>query len=151
MELDQRISWTCSELCIAKWEMIESLRRFWWHLLLLAVLFGLYVTPAPPDLDALLSSTLGPKDDVRSVLVLTAHPDDEAMFFSPSILHLVKHGWNVRGLCMSVGELLPQHDRMMLIDLGNATGLGEIRRRELAESYRILGVPGEYVHYVDDL
>jgi hypothetical protein len=39
----------------------------------------------------------------RSALILTAHPDDEVMFFSPSILGLERDGWDVRGLCLSSG------------------------------------------------
>jgi hypothetical protein len=38
-------------------------------------------------------------------LFLTAHPDDECMFFAPSIKALSAQGWEVSGLCMSYGEL----------------------------------------------
>jgi len=51
-------------------------------------------------------------------LVLTAHPDDEIMFFSPAIRALQAAGFNVGVLCLSNGEtLLP------------AVGGGKPRRR----------------------
>jgi hypothetical protein len=40
-----------------------------------------------------------------NVLFLTAHPDDECMFFSPAILALRAEGANVYGLSLSIGEL----------------------------------------------
>ena len=36
-------------------------------------------------------------------LLVTAHPDDEAMFFSPTILHLIEQGLRVALLCVSTG------------------------------------------------
>ena len=38
----------------------------------------------------------------RNVLFLTAHPDDECMFFAPSILKFNRH-CNVHLLCISSG------------------------------------------------
>ncbi|WVF70985.1 hypothetical protein IAT40_005781 [Kwoniella sp. CBS 6097] len=64
-------------------------------------------------------------------LVVTAHPDDEVMFFSPTILGLISQGWEVNGLCLSTG---------------NSSGLGDIRTQELVASYKALGVsPGNVV------
>lgn len=42
-------------------------------------------------------------------LILTAHPDDEAMFFAPTILNLIAAGWGVVAVCMSNGELPYAH------------------------------------------
>jgi N-acetylglucosaminylphosphatidylinositol deacetylase len=39
-----------------------------------------------------------------SVLLVTAHPDDEAMFFSPTILSLTRHRVPVALLCLSNGK-----------------------------------------------
>jgi len=72
---------------------------------------------------------------IRRVLVLTAHPDDEVMFFAPAILHLLAAGAQVYGLCMSSG---------------NAAGLGEIRKGEIIRAYQTLGVPPAQVSVVDD-
>lgn len=38
------------------------------------------------------------------VLFVTAHPDDECMFFAPTILSLVKEGYCVYLLCLSAGN-----------------------------------------------
>lgn len=61
----------------------------------------------------------------RRILLLTAHPDDECMFFAPTILQLVASSSDVYSLCLSTGD---------------SDGLGEIREKELAGSLDILGV-----------
>jgi hypothetical protein len=38
------------------------------------------------------------------VLLVTAHPDDECMFFTPTILHFVNNGAKVAILCLSNGK-----------------------------------------------
>lgn len=44
------------------------------------------------------------QDRKPRALLLTAHPDDEAMFFGPTVLGLQREGWEVSGLCLSVGQ-----------------------------------------------
>ena len=41
--------------------------------------------------------------DEKSVLLVTAHPDDECMFFSPTILNL-RRSSTVHLLCLSTGK-----------------------------------------------
>ena len=77
--------------------------------------------------DALLSS--------RGVLLVTAHPDDEAMFFVPTLLALQARGVAVHVLCLSTGDY---------------DGLGAARSEELVRSCASLGVPAERVALVDD-
>lgn len=60
----------------------------------------------------------------RALLVI-AHPDDEAMFFGPTLQRLAAHGTDLRVLCLSTG---------------NAAGLGRIRKNELLRSCETLGV-----------
>lgn len=64
----------------------------------------------------------------RRFLLVTAHPDDECMFFSPSLLGLKSHGCTVDVLCLSAGD---------------ADGLGATREKELVESCKMLGIRGE--------
>lgn len=71
----------------------------------------------------------------QHVLVLTAHPDDECMFFAPTIHALRAHGVQVSALCLSQG---------------NADGLGHLRTSELVRSYDVLGVPAKHVACIDD-
>ncbi|WVQ65220.1 uncharacterized protein L199_003393 [Kwoniella botswanensis] len=73
-------------------------------------------------------------DGHPKALILTAHPDDEVMFFSPTILSLVSEGWTVSGLCLSTG---------------NSSGLGVIRTEELYGSYQVLGVERKNVKVID--
>ncbi|KDQ10283.1 hypothetical protein BOTBODRAFT_36393 [Botryobasidium botryosum FD-172 SS1] len=71
----------------------------------------------------------------NNILILTSHPDDEAMFFAPTILSLAKHkDLTVWALVLSVG---------------NADGLGDTRRREVEESYGVLGVRLDRVAVMD--
>ncbi|BEI97084.1 hypothetical protein CcaverHIS631_0206730 [Cutaneotrichosporon cavernicola] len=97
-------------------------------LLLLAALFaagvaGFQILVTRANERAALSLAEGVEKP--AVLVLTAHPDDEAMFFAPTIVNLVAAGWDVHPVCMSIG---------------NAEGLGGVRSLELLESYTRLGV-----------
>lgn len=66
----------------------------------------------------------------RHICLLIAHPDDEAMFFAPSVLALTRPaaGNHVRILCLSTGD---------------ADGLGATRRRELQRSAVLLGLRSE--------
>ncbi|XP_061197254.1 N-acetylglucosaminyl-phosphatidylinositol de-N-acetylase-like [Saccostrea echinata] len=63
---------------------------------------------------------------VQKVLIITAHPDDECMFFSPTIQSLINSGNFVHILCLSNG---------------NFYGLGKTRSLELFSSCETLGVP----------
>ncbi|XP_068661503.1 uncharacterized protein [Aristolochia californica] len=62
----------------------------------------------------------------RNILLVVAHPDDESMFFSPTILYLTSMGHNVHVLCMSTG---------------NADGKGSLREEELYKACEVLRVP----------
>ncbi|KAI1393193.1 LmbE-like protein [Hypoxylon trugodes] len=66
----------------------------------------------------------------KHICLLIAHPDDEAMFFAPSVLALTRpeSGNQLKILCLSSG---------------NADGLGETRKKELAKSGVLLGLRSE--------
>jgi LmbE family N-acetylglucosaminyl deacetylase len=81
------------------------------------------------------------------------------MFFSPTILSLVKQNVHVKSLCLSSGMLLYlylfsnvqlMHMRSFTVAAsGNATGLGDIRSQELISSYRVLGLNDTDVRVVN--
>ncbi|KAF1345833.1 putative deacetylase LmbE-like domain-containing protein [Delphinella strobiligena] len=75
---------------------------------------------------SLLTGTFLMLTDKR-ICLLIAHPDDEAMFFAPTVLSLTRpeYGNHVKILCLSSG---------------NADGLGEVRRKELVKSGALLGL-----------
>ena len=62
----------------------------------------------------------------KSILLITAHPDDECMFFTPTILALKQMGIQVTLLCFTDGDY---------------NGLGKIRMKELEASCKVLGIP----------
>ncbi|XP_037228628.1 N-acetylglucosaminyl-phosphatidylinositol de-N-acetylase isoform X3 [Falco rusticolus] len=72
-------------------------------------------------------------DGVRALLV-TAHPDDEAMFFAPTVLGLGRAGGRAAVLCCSAGNYYNQ---------------GEIRKKELEQSCFLLGIPASDVTIID--
>ncbi|GAA5997692.1 hypothetical protein JCM5350_003987 [Sporobolomyces pararoseus] len=63
----------------------------------------------------------------ESVLWITAHPDDESFFFAPTITNLVESPRMTQAslLCLSIGDY---------------EGAGFIRRSELHESCKVLGI-----------
>ncbi|KAK3301667.1 putative deacetylase LmbE-like domain-containing protein [Chaetomium strumarium] len=63
----------------------------------------------------------------KRICILIAHPDDEAMFFAPTVQALTRPG-------------LGNHVKILCLSSGNADGLGETRKRELAKSGLILGL-----------
>lgn len=73
----------------------------------------------------------------QSILYVTAHPDDEAMFFGPSIIYATDPTRNnsVSLLCLSTG---------------NDQGLGEVRSSELINAAEILGISGANVTIIND-
>lgn len=74
----------------------------------------------------------------KRICLLIAHPDDEAMFFSPTLLSLARPELQNRIfiLCLSSGD---------------ADGLGHIRKTELVKSALLLGVPSaEQVVVIED-
>lgn len=69
-------------------------------------LFNLLNRPPPPAQFTPQLHNGNATDRNATALFVTAHPDDEAMFFAPSILGLQELGWDIEGLCLSSGTLL---------------------------------------------
>ncbi|KAK0639928.1 putative deacetylase LmbE-like domain-containing protein [Cercophora newfieldiana] len=63
----------------------------------------------------------------RNLLIVTAHPDDECLFFAPSILGVLG-----RNRAMTGG--------LLVMSTGNNYGIGDLRRTELAGSCKALGI-----------
>ncbi|KAL6463860.1 hypothetical protein MHYP_G00282510 [Metynnis hypsauchen] len=76
-----------------------------------------------------------PAVDAVRALFVTAHPDDECMFFAPSVLKLVESKASVYLLCLSSGNFYKQ---------------GAQRRQELLDSCAVLGIPANRVTIVEN-
>jgi len=72
--------------------------------------------------------------NLKQYLIITAHPDDEIMFFAPTIIGLRKQGFKVKILCLSTGN----YDKK-----------GEIRQVEIKNCVKLLGVTEENVTVLD--
>eukprot|EP00040_Diaphanoeca_grandis_P029576 m.173489 g.173489 ORF g.173489 m.173489 type:complete len:254 (+) comp31726_c2_seq4:241-1002(+) len=76
-----------------------------------------------------------PNVDNQTVLLVIAHPDDEAMFFGPSILSLTT---------------LPHTQfHVLCLTTGNYDGLGVLRRKELYESCKTFGIASSRIQILD--
>jgi len=102
----------------------------------IGLLLGLVLTLA---LRALRSTASRPLPGERLMLV-TAHPDDEAMFFAPMLF---------ANRAVS-GSAMKQRVNVMCLSTGDADGLGRMRRKELVAACAVLGVKKEGVHVYDD-
>lgn len=63
----------------------------------------------------------------RSLLIVTAHPDDECLFFAPSILGVLDANPRVKA-------------GLLALSIGNNDGIGELRKNELELSCASLGI-----------
>lgn len=72
--------------------------------ILLAVLFINVVIPYIVHVLCRLRNTTFTK--VKEALLVIAHPDDECMFFAPTIIGLQERGIKVNILCLSTGEFI---------------------------------------------
>ena len=89
-------------------------------LFILAILFFFLFRRNFPKLHAFDGNTL----------IVTAHPDDECMFFAPTIL--------------SLSNNVHQNLYILCLSNGNYYGLGSKRQSEFFASLRILGIPKEH-------
>lgn len=73
----------------------------------------------------------------RALVLVTAHPDDEAMFFSPTLLELGKSQYDneIHLICLSNGDY---------------DGLGTIRKSEVIRSGQMLGLDSVFVGDLHD-
>ncbi|KAJ7452731.1 LmbE-like protein [Mycena galericulata] len=67
-------------------------------------------------------------------LFLTAHPDDETFFFSPTLTALGRGSSSVQGL----GDIF-----VVSLSTGNAKGLGDVRKEEFGRALEIFGIREE--------
>jgi N-acetylglucosaminylphosphatidylinositol deacetylase len=73
------------------------------------------------------------------IVLLTAHPDDESMFFTPTITELTKENYN-------------NYFHLICLSNGDYNGLGNIRRNEIEKASKLLSIESvKVLDYVDDI
>lgn len=94
-----------------------------------------------------------PVSAAHTVLLVTAHPDDETLFFLPALQGLQAAGARITVLCLSTGDspsaIFAELHTLLCISsvwvrIGNAEGLGVVRREELRAACRVLSVSTYY-------
>ena len=102
----------------------ETLPQWAFYILLAPILvfalwhFNSALIPPPPPPEQLRN---------KRIVLLIAHPDDESMFFSPTLTTLAK-------------PELQNHIKILCLSSGNAAGLGEKRKKELESAAVKLGL-----------
>lgn len=98
--------------------------------LLLSFLTRAVYSPVAADIELILGES-----ETARVLLLTAHPDDECLFFTPTVSSLLAPP--------SVTDLPERNVELysLCLSAGNADGLGDVRRDELSRSLDVLGIP----------
>uniref|UniRef100_A0A0G4FLU6 N-acetylglucosaminylphosphatidylinositol deacetylase n=1 Tax=Chromera velia CCMP2878 TaxID=1169474 RepID=A0A0G4FLU6_9ALVE len=79
--------------------------------------------------------------EAKRVLLVIAHPDDESMFFSPT-LKLLQSLNGERGQTKEVS--------ILCLSNGNFAGLGSVREKELTKAAESFGIPSERVTTLND-
>ena len=109
----------------------ELIRELWLPFVIVFVMCFIYIKYSCVNYFVSREKSLS----CKNVLFVTAHPDDECMFFAPTILSVLAEGHNVFVVCLSKGDYY---------------GQGDIRKKELISSCSKLGVPASNVTIVDD-
>ena len=73
--------------------------------------------------------------EAKRILIVTSHPDDETMFFGPTIL----------SLCRGKSNFLPSNLFLLCMSTGDHKSMGARRKHELYEACKILGIPEENI------
>ncbi|CCH45272.1 hypothetical protein BN7_4854 [Wickerhamomyces ciferrii] len=97
-------------------------------LLFTSFLFWAILTTSIQELDTSFKLNKIPEAlQNKHIQLLIAHPDDEVMFFAPTLVELSKarHNNTISATCLSIG---------------NDQGLGPVRQKELERSFQILGI-----------
>ena len=93
--------------------------------------------------------------DEKRIMLVIAHPDDEAMFFGPTLI-AVRDSSLLSVICLSTGPLRFHFLNNVFLQIfinilitGNADGLGSTRRQELLNSADFFGIDRSLVHVID--
>ena len=97
--------------------------------LFLSLLARVVYNPATNNVELILG-----KSQTARVLLLTAHPDDECLFFAPTVSSLLAQP-SALGASGRAIELYS-----LCLSSGDADGLGHVRAGELARSLDVLGI-----------
>ena len=112
---------------------MTTLTHVAWFFVLVAILAKALQDPVQGNFTAFQDTNA----TETNILLLTAHPDDECMFFAPTLLGMHKLAHASQG----AGKLTKKHNLYSLcLSVGDADGLGKIRREELSRSLDVLGI-----------
>ena len=110
---------------------MDSASYYWFSMLLILPVVILYAFLVKFSVDRLPES-------VSRVALVIAHPDDEVMFFAPSLIKIMKQ----------IGR---ENFYLVCITNGNHYDIGDIREKELIRSGQTMGIPRKNIVQVNDM
>ncbi|KAE9398468.1 LmbE-like protein [Gymnopus androsaceus JB14] len=115
------------------------------HVLILSVLIAALYRPT--DSGNIFRNDFPESSDPLRILLVTAHPDDECLFFAPTILALTNRS---RLADASIKQENDNELFSLCLSIGDADGLGHIRREEYEKSLDVLGIKDTNRIVLDD-
>ncbi|KAI0301557.1 putative deacetylase LmbE-like domain-containing protein [Multifurca ochricompacta] len=114
---------------------------------LLPVFIGLLLQPYHSANVLFSGSTIPPR-----LLLLTAHPDDETFFFGPTLTSLIPPPVITTASASTGNKIHSNFPQVysLCFSVGNADGLGYVRRNELEDSLDVLGVAKDHRWILDE-
>eukprot|EP01038_Epipyxis_sp_PR26KG_P010350 gene10350-13906_t len=90
----------------------------------------------------------------QRILLITAHPDDEVMFFSPLLISLkqtaIARNFGLFNYQPNNRKISSSKNLYILcLSTGNVDGLGNTRCQELIECTTIFDIPKDNIHIID--
>lgn len=115
------------------------------HVLILSVLIAALYRST--DSGNIFRNDFPKSTDPLRILLVTAHPDDECLFFAPTVLALTNR---TRLVDASITQKNDNELFSLCLSIGDADGLGHIRREEYEKSLDILGIKDTNRIVLDD-
>lgn len=136
-------------------ELLELLKYFLVGvnaLLFVAVAFVFATSPRRAAATAGASTDANTAVATKQALLVTAHPDDESMFFLPLVHSLAQQDGESASRSAGVNDsTLPEWQvHLLCLSRGNFDGLGAVREQEMLTCGQFLGIKKQNIHVLED-
>ncbi|KAK0389897.1 hypothetical protein NLU13_3470 [Sarocladium strictum] len=119
-----RVAWKLRQVCFANRRRRTAIVRGAIILFVFPILLQLFLAYFVGSSNGLAPLGLS---QAKNVLLVTAHPDDECLFFSPTLLGILDSYPSIKG-------------GLLVLSTGNNYGLGDVRNQELKGSCQALRI-----------
>lgn len=133
-------------------ELLELLKYFLVGVNALLFVAAVFVFATSPRHSATATGTIPETSTAattKQALLVTAHPDDESMFFLPLVHSLTQQSAHASG-CDTNAPPTEWQVHLLCLSRGNFDGLGAVREQEMRTCGQFLGVDKQKVHVLED-